>query len=463
MSVIKKGKNPLYITLFNKTMKLFIRGAAACRLYWPFAYIYSKLFLQRIKPEHGETDPLKPNILAIKPHYFVRDLEILADTREFNILKIPSKWQSMILRVYWEDNAWIDGEKSYYQPVKPEIIEYQKRLRGFLKKFLKAFYKINKIDCVIASNVTYKDCYDWGLVTKEIGVPFIVLQRENLFACKGLMNWWRNIIGNWLGRFHGSNVVFHNSKVKELYLSTGYATEDQLAVLGCLRMDKYLRRLKEYDFSSGKKYNRAALFSFHHIANLETMYKEYFNPEIGWAKLFHNVHMTFARTAIANPDKEFIIKPRYTKVFTAHIRNVLEKEGLCLKDIPNLIIDAELNPHDIILTSDVVCAFGSTVILESGIARKPVIVPYFDEALRPEYQDFILLKDYFRYFDIATSPEDLQKKIEYRFTNNLVSEDYYNKMKELFEQYVSSFDANSTDKYVKYIGDRIKEAKCKFI
>lgn len=454
----EKFNNPFHVTAFNKTFKYLFRYLTACNLHWALAYIYSKLSLEKVLPSEGTTDPSKPWILGIKSQYFMSDLDILANTKQFNVYKITNKWQSLILRVYWDDEAWKDGEKSYYQPTNPEVIKYQEKLRGFLKKFLNAFYKMNNIKCVVAANVTYKDCYDWGIATREAGVPYVVLQRENLFACPGLERLWYRITGE-LGKFHGSSVVLHNKKVKEIYIKSGYSTDEKIAVLGCMRMDGYLKKLKEHDFENEKKHNRAALFSFHHISLLETMYKEYFNPNIGYAKFFENVHVTFARTAIANPDKEFVIKPRSPKVYYDQIRKALERNELDIKQIPNLSMNADVNPHDLILSSDVVCAFASTVILEAAIARRPVIIPYFDETLKPEYQDFILFKEYFNYFDIADSRENLKGLIEKRLENPAVSPEYIKKMTELFEQYVSSFDARSTERYIEYLTDVINNCK----
>jgi len=441
-----------------KIVKYIFRAIYLLKLYWPLVYAYSKLF-EKVEPGNGiKTDTSKPGILGIKSQYFMNDLEILANTGEFNVYKIKNKWQDILLRVYWKDDAWKDGEESYFQIVDPEVIEYQKKLRKFLKDVLSCLYGIMKIDAVICANVTYKDCYDWGIATKETGVPYIVLQRENLFACSGLVRLWYIKVGR-LGKFHGSKVVLHNSMVKDIYLKSGYATEDQIAVLGCLRMDNYIKKIKAATPLKGRKFKRAALFSFHHITLLETIYDEYFNPEIGYVKFFEDTHVTFARTAIANPDVEFVIKPRYSIVYYEQIEKALCRNNLKLKEIPNLKLNADINPHDLILNSDVVCGFGSTVILEAAIAEKPVIIPYFHEALKEEYQEFILFKEYFNLFNVARSPGDLQALIEKNLENPQVSKEYIEKMTGLFEQYVSSFDANATERYTKFIKSVIEESK----
>lgn len=441
-----------------KIIKYTFRAMYCLKFYWPLVYAYSKLF-EKVEPENGiKTDPSKPRILGIKPQYFMNDLEILANTGEFNVYKIKNKWQDILLRIYWKDDAWKGGEASYYQPTDPEVIEYQKKLRKFLRDFFSCLYRMMKIDCVISANVTYKDCYDWGIATKEIGVPYIVLQRENLFACPGLVRLWYNIVGR-LGKFHGSKVVLHNTMVRDIYLKSGYATEDQIAVLGCTRMDKYVKKIKEASSSKGRKFKRAALFSFHHITLLETMYKEYFNPSIGYVKFFEDTHVTFARTAMAHPDVEFVIKPRHSLVYYEQIERALERNNLKLKEIPNLKLNAEINPHDLILSSDVVCGFGSTIILEAAIAEKPLIIPYFHEALKEEYQDFILFKEYFNLFNVARSPEDLKALIEKNLENPQVSKEYIDKMTGLFEQYVSSFDADATERYTNFLKGVIEESK----
>jgi hypothetical protein len=64
----------------------------------------------------------------------------------------------------------------------------QSKLRTFLKIYLTALYKKLGVDGVIGAGINYKQDYDWGFVSDEIGVPYIVLQRENIANCAK----WRN-------------------------------------------------------------------------------------------------------------------------------------------------------------------------------------------------------------------------------------------------------------------------------
>ncbi len=79
--------------------------------------------------------------------------------------------------------------------------------------------------------------------------------------------------------------------------------------------------------------------------------------------------------------------------------------------IPNLILTSEAPAQEVILSSDVVVAFGSTTILEAGLAAKPVVIPNFDEAEQEAYSEYIQLRVAYDAFELAEDAEGLGKKI----------------------------------------------------
>lgn len=56
----------------------------------------------------------------------------------------------------------------------------QNEYRAFLRRFLPSLYARLKINGVVGAAIYYIQDYDWGVVSDEIGVPYIVLHRENL-------------------------------------------------------------------------------------------------------------------------------------------------------------------------------------------------------------------------------------------------------------------------------------------
>jgi hypothetical protein len=116
--------------------------------------------------------------------------------------------------------------------------------------------------------------------------------------------------------------------------------------------------------------------------------------------------------------------------------------------------------HDLILESDVICAFTSTTVLESAISAKPVIIPYFDEALKAEFNELIEFKDNFHLMDITYSPDEFERLIIERLNSPAVTKKCIKERYALFEKYVSSMEGDALDKYVNVINQVIKERRC---
>ena len=450
--------------LLNTICKYILRFIITCRLHWPLAFFYCSQ-IKRVIPSNGAPrDPSKPTLLAITSHYFLKDLEILADTGEINIFKLLPKWQGILLRLYWTDKTWGGSEKDfrktnkdYYQPQDQKMIKMQKKLRKAMGIFLETVFRIMKIDAVISANFTYRADYEYSIVTRNIGLPYIVFHKENLVLSKGLEEYW-NIYMEDIGKFRGSMIILHNEKMKEIILKANFAAPAQLAVLGCLRMDSFINKVMKQDFFSEKaKFKRVTLFSFQKNAGLEMMYNEYFADK-GFVKLFENYHVVFAQAAIAHPDIEFIIKPKYGKEWFKAIEKELNRSNIFLKDVPNLKMTVDKTAQELIFSSDFVISFQSTTILEAAFAGKPVIIPDFDEALKPEYQDYLVLKENYNLFDKAGSCEELRKLIEDRILDSSVSEEYIVKMRDFFDKHVSSLHANSTERYIKQVNEVIKSS-----
>jgi len=453
----------------NNCIKYILRNAFRLRISWALVLFYSNI-IKAVKPKNGSVPLDKPTILALTPFRFRDDLNVLSDSRQFHVLQLPPEWQMRLLMLFWPSNIGeIFRSKQYYKPSgNDEVIRFQNNLRAFLKLFLLSLYSNLKVDCVIGAGVHFQQDYDWGLVSEEIGVPYIVLHREAIFTPKSMKRMEHLCRG--LGKFVGTHIVVHNEDMKAVFIKAAFAGPDEISVLGCLRMDNFIRRIQLSNIencstvrSNNKKV--VTLFSFSPgsvlagpgINGKPTLRHFPKERNEGFIKLFEHVHTSIAQLAIQNKDVEFVIKPKWGGEWVEEIEYVLRKNSMDISKIKNLHIKIDIDVHDLILSSDIICGFCSTTLLESAIAGKPVIIPYFDEALKKEYTDLVLFKDFFYLFNVAYSVKEFDKLIVECLRNSIkISESQMNGRYAIFEKYVSSMSGNALDKYVETINNAIK-------
>jgi len=448
----------------NNCIKYILRNAFRLRISWALVLFYSNI-IKVVKPKNGSVPLDKPTILALTPFRFRGDLNVLSDSRQYRVLELPDKWQVILLRVFWPSNIIeIRSEQYYRTSGNDKDVRFQNNLRESLKLFLLSLYSNLKVDCVISAGVHYKIDTKWGLASEEIGVPYIVLHREGIYmhrALEALENLYRG-----LGKFAGTHIVVHNEDIKAALIKSAFAGPDEISVLGCLRMDNFIRRIQLSNtnycstvLSNNKKV--VTLFSFTVgsvgvgvVTNVMQFSKERIE---GFVKLFEHVHASIAKLAIQNKDVEFVIKLKWGGEWVEEIEYVLRKNNMDISKIKNLHIMIDIDAHDLILRSDIICGFSSTTLLESAIAGKPVIIPHFDEALKKEYTDLVEFKDSYHLFNVAYSVKEFEKLIVECLRNPIkISESQMNGRYAIFEKYVSSMSGNALDKYVKTVNNAIK-------
>jgi hypothetical protein len=330
----------------------------------------------------------------------------------------------------------------------------QKRFRSFLRIFLKDLYKRLSIDCVIGAGVYYRHDYDWGSVSNEIGIPYIVLHKENLKEAKKTKEEFIDVVRT-LNKFKGSHIIVHSQLIKDLLVQSEYVNAEKVSSLGCLRMDDFVCKIRDFKMKSNKR-KKVVLFSFLYNAGIFKIGNDFEGHSKGWVTLFEHVHASIARLAIENKEVDFIIKTKWGANWIQAIEFHLKKYDIALEAIENLEIIVDVDIHKLIMESDVICCFNSTVMLEAAIAGLPVIVPYFDEALEPKYSDNVILKDYFYIFDVAHSVDEFEKLVIGRLDKKSVSRDCMEKRYEIFEKYVSTLEGNAKEKYTELINKIIE-------
>jgi|TARA_B100001964_G_C14123759_1_gene549536 glycosyltransferase involved in cell wall biosynthesis len=306
-------------------------------------------------------------------------------------------------------------------------------------------YRRLGIDCVISPHNEYHEDIDWGEVSKEIGVPYIVLHRESFLAISYVENNITNRLKN-LYCFRGSHMVVYNELSRKYYIDIGYVSPERISSLGCPRMDNFLKKLCGIGIPVNKR-KKVVLFPF------SVSYDGFFS------ETFRDVHVAIARLAKDHPEIDILIKPKknFYPSWRKQLDRVFKKGGIKLQEISNLHISTDLNVQQLLLETDVVCGFNTTAILEAAIAGKPVIIPYFQELQNPKYDERIKFREALYLFDLAGNAEELESLILYRLEDPKIERKIMEGRKALFEKYVSSIKGDATEKHITLIKDIVNK------
>jgi len=439
-----------------KLLKFVFRLLAWLGIVWPIVVVYSRV-IKKTKSEYiGDNRPV---ILFLSYERLQKDIQILDDTEEFCVLRIPFIWQKSILNQFYPKGT------TRAQIFNPEnsvnVAKAQNKLHVFMRRFLTSLYRKLGVKCVVSPGLYYHQDLDWGKISDELGFPFILIPRENYGAESANHERYKRLLRHRIS-FSGSRIICQSEPFRDLFIKHGIVDPEKIVALGCLRMDAFIENVKSYQKTLGKRKN-VLLFSFSHGTSLighpdQALYFD--NPhwtrksDIGWVKLFESVHSAFARLAIERPDVDFIIKPKWLGRWKEEIEKAVAKRGINLSKISNIFFTEE-EAHTLILDSDVVCSFGSNTIVEAGFASKPVIIPMYYEAKRKDYREYLWYYKYYNLYDIAESEESFIALVNKRLLDPTVEDGLLEKRKSLFEYAFSSQKSDATEKYITEIKDII--------
>jgi len=436
---VSTDRTPFWPALMGRSKRAMFRLMLASGFLWPLVR-YCTGRIEEVSPSLSHKSLPTLRILALNPDRFRGDLEVLAASGQFRIFRAPFRFQTRLLGYFYPP-----GVRASIAHQNRDGREARDAFRLFLRPFLRQLYSAMRIDCVIGAGHYHQDV-DWGAVSNEIGVPYIVIHRENLNASEAMRE---EVVrkGKSLGEFSGAHLFVHVESVRDTWIESGFVSPDKISALGALRMDAFVRRIGGKTRPTAEC-RRVTFFSFAPGASLLHLNIGPWpsDPDAGFVKFFRNSHIAFGEFAREHPDLDFVIKPKWGNHWISEIEMVLRQAGIP-PDLSNLTIDATLDVHELILSSDVVLGFGSTALIEAAVAGKQVIIPFFDEPCEEQYADSVLLRDEFHLFDVARSPAEMKSLI----LQNLVAEvapDLREARWDLFERYVSFADGTATEKYV---------------
>ena len=433
---------------FRAIIVQILKNCARMNIFIPLwvKYISSKLIPIDEKDEKDEKNNGEKYIRILVLNYdrWLPDLNVLKAHSEVCLIALPFKYQAF-LNALSVNNLVKEGSKRNFE----ENVLHANPF-SYLHCFLSAFIKKNRIDCIISCAFHYRADQSWQIASGSSNVPFIVLQKE-ITVDDGSTEYVTEMFRKRLS-FRGNKLLVNTSSAREVFIEAGSCESKDIVVTGHLKIDSIYRKTKEKTKSQTKK--QIVVFSFLPsvvsglgLALKVKGYRHPYDRHKGFSKLFEQVHCAMAEIAVKNPDIVVVIKCKWLGKWEEMVNDAIATESsLYVDDIPNLIV-TDGPAYKYMEESRVVISFSSTSTIESRLYRRPVIIPFFAEAAG-KYKRYVYFKKYFDDFVIATSKEDLKRKVLQYTANELKAPPLSN---EMIKEYITYFDGSICDRVVSEI------------
>ena len=415
----------------------------------------------------------KITILMLDSARYRGDIDILTKSDYFRILHVRQGFQNFLVNIFLKGDIQIDkitnnklSHKTYGQ--------HLKTIKLF-REVLKHLYNIVNIDCVTTVHYKYIPDYYWTLVSEELLVPYICLYREcNLMSPVTYDRVVQMMMG--IGSFHGSRVIVHNKKCKEVFFDANFASDEQISIAGVLRMDELNDNKLQHlnDFITNKK-KVFTLFYFPVNTPTFCLFKDsvekYNVNNVCWEKqrnygcwefkniFFTSLHIKILEMASVNPDIDFVIKTK--REFTTtndwkFYKKLLVDSDIDFEGLNNYRIEIDVDTHSLINKSNVVCGLQSTTTAESIFMEKKVLVPLFYGFRSTKFYDLFPWRKYEDLYCVVEDIADFEMEILSAFNETTPRYSTNNRKNELFKDIFGFDDGESLSRYEKIIIDTVK-------
>ena len=397
-------------------------------------------------------------ILVTNCAMFRGDLESFAEDEKIRLLVFNPAWQQALVDAFYGEEV---GALEYYKASEIQsVANAQKFARRFLESVLLQINASLSVDLLLSPNMRFVEDLDWSVVSVKLGVPSVVLYTEglNLYkrACEGLLVRQRKF-----GKFLGSHIIVANSSSKEIMVESGFVREEDISVGGMPRMDRLCRLINEENESALVPGDRNTLPQ-------KRLLVLYFSPgryQLGFTDndgvwrpagipegLYTSVMTSIIMLALKNQDMHILIKPKKGDASINRLYDVVDSLNIEIGELDNVTIRDDIDIHDAIMSSQVVCGLQSTVVLEASLANREVILPYFDRYHSSDWSDRFHYKDHLCAFTVAKDPAHLETSIIDGFVKNSQRPEVTKYRRELFQKWVSSPDGNATETCLRTMG-----------
>ena len=426
--------------------KALIRAAGRFGLYEPLATYCTRQILATVS---GPPDA--PLLLFLTSERFRGDLDALRETGAFRLAQLPRQTHLRLLGLFYGSTRPEFARRKSGIVMTAGDATRRANAHSFLASLLHLVFKRVEVAAVISPAVYYWQDQEIGEIAESIGYPYVVFHRENFVDTPAQKKAVAEALKK-TGRFTGSRVVLQNRAMATCFIEAGIVDPNAISVLGTMRMDKFVRQAKAGTLVNRTGKRRVTLFSFPQIAGLYGRSVPMFSVaglREGFVELFDQAHVVIAKLAIEHPEIDFVIKTKWLGQWVEAVDAALGRHGIERRSIQNLDLRHDLDPHQLIADSDVICSFGSTTLLEAAIAKKPIIVPLFAEAADPSLQPYVHFLDRLpELFTVARSPSEFGQLIVESLSRLDIDQTCMKARWKAFNESVSDTSGDATPRYV---------------
>ena len=303
----------------------------------------------------------------------------------------------------------------------------------FTNKVIDFFKRKRKINLIISFNINYLAEKIFQKIDKKIGVKFLLCQKESLPSKSMEKIYFEKLKKE--KKFTGDLILVYNKIYKELCIESNFADDKIINIVGMPRADDLF-----YKQNSSKSH--ITFFMVRGSAGLSGVDKKF-----TWNDLSEKILNKTLEFSEKNKNQMILFKTKLIKdPETDYFQRVITN-----KKLKNCKIVKGGNSYELILNSKFLICFHSTSIFEGLIAKKPILIPYFDEyaeQLKEYMCDVSGTKNIFlaRNIDEFEGYLNLLSNEEITYSENERDND-----KKLIEFNIGNIDGNSTKRLVKSI------------
>lgn len=386
-----------------------IKAAARLRLEEPVARLLSR----RIKIERAP-DSAPYRLLYLDKFGLTEDVHAsLGQDDRFALLSLDRAALKAVARAFLPD----DLTDNSYILERPGFGEGKAAYRAFLVGVFQRLAQWHGIDAMLSANFAYVAERELHAAAEQIGVPFVVLQKENL-KTPGSFPFFQAVYSQLRGPIGARRQLVYNAIERELEISSGVARPDQVVITGMPRLD-HLHRWRRAN-AGVKADGRPTVLCFYFSQRTGLGFDTVIGPSIysdeggpidssyrqrRWRELLRLTMLAMVELAHKNPDIDVVVKGKFAHGKGNEMAKAIAEHG----KPANLSLISGGDPKELIQKADVICGFITTALLEALAAGKWVVQPGFGELNDPDYHSFRL--DLKGAADVAETPDALIERL----------------------------------------------------